>query len=66
MLKNGVLLLVWRSRHQFFYRIGDLLGKIDELLSSLLQRYPNYGKGPSTHVTVSVDFKDIYKGKLFL
>lgn len=45
-----------------FYRIGDLLGIIDELLSSLLQRYRNYGKGSSTLVTVSLDFKDIHNG----
>ncbi|CAG2202970.1 unnamed protein product [Mytilus edulis] len=55
---DGSILIGLEVSPSVFLKIGVFLDRIDKLLSSLLQRYPNYGNGQTSRVIVFVDFTD--------
>lgn len=62
-VKEGSIIIGLKVSASALHTVGKFIGKIDTLLSKLLQMYPHYGNGHTSPIVASLNFMDEQNGK---
>lgn len=65
-VQEGSIIVGLKVSASAFHTVEKFIGKIDTLLSNLLQMYQHYGNGHTSSIVASLNFMDEQNGKFML